>query len=107
MKISLLQNEIEGRDLQENFRRIQLGLAQDVMSNAQWKLFSLDFKKDGRYAFDHGLTFVPQDVITTRITGLGTIAYAFTEFTDTKFFVDVAGTSISDPLRVKFLLGAL
>lgn len=108
MNISLLLAELgPERDLQENFRRLQTTLKADLITSAGWKKFDETFIKNDSYSFQHGLSFIPEDVLQTRLTGTGTIVYEYVEFTRTHIKVTVSGTNPATPLRVKFLVGKL
>lgn len=108
MRITLLQNEIQGRELQDNFRRLQSALQGDIITGGSWKLFRLTFAADVTgLRIPHGLSFIPEDILVTRQTGSGNIVFRYGLFTDTNLIVDISGTSSADPINVKFLAGRL
>lgn len=109
MKLApLLIKEILTQEVRENFQRLQDFLSKEPIINGQWRLIELTFDSDqANFKYAHGLKFTPTDIIQTRQTGTGTLAFNYTRFDATNIDLTAAGTSASDPLKVRFLVGRL
>jgi hypothetical protein len=96
----LTVKEIADPVVQQNFNN----LAQYFQTQNQllgFRFFDLTFTKaTANFLVSHGFNYIPQDVITTKITGSGTVSFNYGLFDTTNINITVTGAC-----RVRFLVG--
>ncbi len=73
-----------------------------------FQLIELEFTSDvTQRKIPHHLGFVPADVWISRTLGAGVTVLIFNLFTSTDLVITTQGTSPSDPLRVRLIVGRI
>lgn len=104
----LLVNEIPDRLMQENFRRIEDTFRNDILLGAQLRLIELTFVSDiTDFLYAHQLGFQPTDLWQTSKKGAGSVVYNYADFTDEVISLTTSGTSSSNPLMIRLLVGRI
>lgn len=99
--IDLILKEIQDVRVRENFARIQRFLEEQVILDANWRLYEVFFDgPETNYAYKHNLTFIPEDVIVLQVVGDRNV-----EFNHAKFTRDSIDISVKGPCYIKFLAG--
>lgn len=108
MRSKLLSDLVMDPVVRDNMRSLEQYLSQEILLNAQWRLIEISFTGNiSNFTYRHKLGFKPTDVIETSRFGTGSIAYNYQRFTDEVIDLTTSGTSSSDPLIVRFLVGRL
>jgi len=97
--------QIDDENVQQAFQWVLDFLKAQEFLKGQFRLIDFTFTKNGAVEIPHQLGFQPLDVIQTYRSGAGTITYNFDEFTKTNVKVTIA--SVTDQLRVRFLVGRI
>lgn len=86
----------------ENFFRISNFFKSIIFSNSTFKVFNIDIKNaNASFSVKHGFTFIPQDIIVTRIEGDFNFFFRYQEFDRENIYITADG-----PVRIKFLAGS-
>ena len=96
--ISLLIKEISDSYLRENFQRIANYIARNPLDG--FALVTGDFTGAETKNLTHGLGFIPQDVLTLRAEGTGSVKLNYDKFTAQTISVSVTG-----PVSFRALVG--
>lgn len=101
--MSINLNNIKDADIRDNFKSIQDNLNKNQILNAEFKIFDIEVTQAvTNHKIEHGLGYKPQDIIQTRIVGVGTVTYNYDSFDAT--YVDV---TTSDACKFRFLVGTV
>jgi hypothetical protein len=99
--IDLILKEIQDVRVRENFSRIQRFLEEQVILDANWRLYEMFFDgPEASYKYKHSLNFVPEDVILLQVVGDRNVEFNHSLFTRENIDITVKG-----PCYIKFLAG--
>lgn len=109
MATSFLVNEIVDTYVRENFRRLNafLGLPGLTLANFQRLEITLNEAKTS-FAYPHGLTYQPTDLIVSWLTGPGLVQFEYAKFDSTNIVLSTTGSppTQANPTVVRVLVGA-
>lgn len=88
----LIVKNVEDRWIRENFVRIQAFYSSFPLFRGDWKFFDLSFPAAvSQKEIQHGLDFVPTDILQTRLIGPGVLTWEYELFDRTKLVVTTTG----------------
>lgn len=92
--------------VREIMQRIREEFKNQAILRAEWRHIELTFVDNvTNFLYPHNLGFMPKDLFETARTGTGAISYNMEDFDATNINVTTTGTSIADPLVVRFFVG--
>ena len=88
----LIVKNIDDRFIRENFVRIQKFFVDFPLFRGDWKFFEFEFLGAvTNKEIQHGLDFIPTDIIQTRLIGPGALTWDYDLFDRTKLVVTTTG----------------
>lgn len=97
---NLAIQQIQDQYIRKNFEEL------DKYFRAQSQLMDFNFfelvftASQTGFKKAHGLSYIPLDVIVTRVTGTGQVTFKYASFDETNMQMDVSG-----PCRIRFFVG--
>lgn len=93
--LKLFFREITDNFIQENFRRLETFLLNQILLKANWRFIELTFTAAvTNYKYKHNLNFTPRDVIQTSKTGSGSITWNYASFDETNLDITTTGACV-------------
>ncbi len=100
--LELILKDISDNYVRENFFRIAKYFKKLVFANETFRVFNVDIREASpKLSLKHGLSFIPEDVVVTRIEGDFNFYFRFQEFDRENLYITAAG-----PVKLKFLAGS-
>jgi hypothetical protein len=105
--IRFLIKELKEIYVKENFQKLEAYLNDQGILKPGFKLFELTFSGNiANFKYKHGLGYVPTDLIQTSLRGQGSVVWNYSLFDRDTLDITVTGTSETDPLIVRALIGS-
>ena len=94
--IKLLVKEVEDATIRENFKRVQKEFSSEQpILRGNWKFFEITFTGAvTNFKYPHQLSFVPKDIIQTRLTGTGSLTWNYARFDFTNLDITTTGACV-------------
>jgi hypothetical protein len=92
MKLDLKIDEIKDPVVLENSRKIDQEFKDNFFLKGKWQKIELTFTGAvANYAFPHSLSFVPKDILQTKLSGAGGVEWHYEDFTKTHIYLTTTG----------------
>lgn len=101
--INLIENNIEDKNAQENFRRIKTYLRDTVLLKSGFYFRTFDIPASGlvNFKYKHNLDFVPKDILVSAISNNATVTWHYDTFDRTFVYL-----TVSAPTTIRAFFGS-
>ncbi len=103
MQLDLILKDIQDPYTRENFFRLRKFVDKQVIFDGDFKLFDITVpSKNQKFKVNHGLTFIPVDIISLSASGDLNYYFKYQDFDKEAMYIATDG-----PVRLRFLAGKL
>lgn len=101
--LDLILKDIPDLYTRDNFFKIKNFISDQALLDAGFKLFDVTIAaKDSNFRVQHGLSFIPLDIIPLSIFGNYNFYFKYNNFDNDSLYINAQG-----PVRIRFLAGKL